>query len=356
MTKNVLLAMSGGVDSSIAGYLLKEQGYNIIGATLKTYSDKSNQFNLRKSERNIIDAKIIAQKLKIPHYVIDVETEFENKIIRYFTDNYLIGQTPNPCVVCNPLIKFKYLFELSEQFDCEYIATGHYVVKKLENGRYYLSKAMDDKKDQVFFLWNLPQNYLQKTIFPLGKYKKKEIFEIAHKLGYNVLTEKSESFGVCFLGKNNYHDFIENYIGKPNLETEKGNFINIDNQIIGEHSGKYKYTIGQKLNINNQTFYVILIDNESKNITIGEKEKLFKSQLEIENINLQKYCKIEELKEFEITNSYYNKPVKAKILSTTDKILIKTFEPVYAPAKGQSIVLYECNDLIGGGFIKDFYT
>jgi len=352
MADSVLLAMSGGVDSSISAYLLQQQGYEIIGVTFKTFTDKTSQTTIRKAEKSIIDAKIIAQKLNIPHFVENIEIDFKSTVIEYFTKSYLSAKTPNPCVICNPLIKWKYLYKLSEQLNCKYIATGHYVKKKFENGRYFLSEAKDVKKDQTFFLWNLSQNQLEKTIFPLAQYEKTNIKKIANELNFTLLNKKSESYGVCFLGKNNYYNFIENNIKSSEIEKSKGFFIDSNDNIITNHSGIYAYTIGQKIFIDNKIFYIISIDSFTKNIRIGEINELYKYQILIDKINLQKYKSIDEINEFEVAYSYYKDAVKAKFFKKGKSYIIEFESPILAPAIGQSVVLYQNNDLVGGCFIK----
>lgn len=353
MSEAVLLAMSGGIDSSIAVHLLQNSGFKVIGVTFKTFSNKQFQSEIRKSTKFITDAKIIAEKFKIPHYVINVEEEFELNVINYFTEGYLSGKTPNPCIVCNQVLKWKTLFDLSNKLNCKYIATGHYVCKKFENGRFFLSEAFDTKKDQTFFLWNLTQNYLEKTLFPLSQFEKSEIKKIAETLNLPFLTEKKESFGICFLDKNNYKDFIYNRLTQNQIENSKGFFVNSINEIIGEHKGIYQFTTGQKVKIKDETMFVLSIDNVKNTINLGEIDKLYKTKISIEKINLQKSSEISELKDFTVAYSYYFEPVKCRIQNFSDEIFLEFEKPIYAPTIGQSIVFYDDNDLIGGAFIKN---
>lgn len=354
--KKILLALSGGIDSSIAAYLLKKEGFNIIGITFKFHTDKKTQSTIRNSEQNIIDAKIIANRFDIQHFTINIENQFKETVINYFIDSYISGKTPNPCVICNPQIKFKYLYELSKEFDCEYIATGHYVKKKQENGRYFISKATDNKKDQMFFLWNLSQSILEKTIFPLGSYTKNEIYNIAKELSLDYLIKKDESFGVCFLKRTNYTNFIEKNCREEIFSKTKGNFIEkTSKKIIGIHSGIYKYTIGQKILIDNKTFYVLKINSKNNEIFIGKKEDQYFKNIVIAAINYQKQTQFHINENIKISTSYYFEPIEAKIINISEKKIEITAKKAFsAPAIGQSVVIYDNNDILAGGFIEKY--
>jgi len=352
MKKRILLAMSGGVDSSVTAYLLQQQGFEVVGITLRTFDKGKTYFEKKAAEQYIIDAKILADKFNITHFVVDVREDFKKTIINYFSDEYESGQTPNPCVVCNPLIKWKYLYELSEQYECENIATGHYVKINQINNRFFLTKAVDTTKDQTFFLWNLPQKYLSKTIFPLGNYQKSEIKTIANSIDCNYLNDKKESFSICFLGNQSYKSFLENYSeNKDNLQ-KKGSFIDKNNQIIGEHLGFYQYTIGQKVAINSETLYVINFNKSENNIVLGKSEDLYADKFIVTNINSMKYESIFECKNMKVVTLYRDLGTDCKIEKYADNYLLTLKSKIRIPAIGQSVSFYENNDLIGGAFIK----
>jgi len=352
MKKRVLLAMSGGVDSSVTAHLLQQQGFEVVGITLRTFDKGNTFFEKKAAEQYIVDAQILADKLDITHFVIDVREDFKNTIINYFSNKYTIGETPNPCVICNPLIKWKYLYQLSEEYDCQQIATGHYVKIASHNNRYFLTKAVDNTKDQTFFLWNLPQKYLSKTIFPLGNYHKSEIKQIAKTIDCNYLNNKKESFSVCFLGNQNYRDFLENY--SPNLLQFqlKGQFVSCKNEILGEHQGFYQYTIGQKVIINNQISYVLNFDILNNSITLGSSENLFSNQFIISEINKMKYENILDCKNIKVVTLYRDSGINCKIEKLDDNYLLTLDTKIRIPAVGQSIAFYQNEDLVGGGFIS----
>ncbi len=349
----VLLAMSGGVDSSMAAYLLKKQGFEIVGITFVTYVEK--QKNKKKYNLDYInDARQIAVNLGFKHYVVDIQDIFKNQIITNFVDEYLSGRTPNPCVVCNPSIKWKTLMEYADEFECKYVATGHYAVVKNENDRFYISEAIDDWKDQSYFLWKLPQEYLKKTIFPLGKYKKTEIKLLAKKLGFVNLIEKKESYNVCFIKDKDYRFFIKEFISKDDQRIEKGSFVNYRGEILGQHNGIHYYTIGQKKGLNiesSKTLYVVKIEASTNTVFLGQKEELSTTTVTLSDFNFQKYVKIPENIQIFAKIRYKEKATLCNLIIENEKIKVVFFNKIYGVASGQSVVFYQNNDLIGGGII-----
>ena len=352
MKKKILLAMSGGVDSSIAAYLLKQQGHEIIGITFITYDDNNSE--IKSNLAYINDAREIAAQFGINHYVIDIQEEFKDITVSYFIDEYIKGRTPNPCVVCNPKIKWKFLYEYAEEFGCDFYATGHYAKINYENNRYYISEGDDKWKDQSYFLWKLSQKYLKKTLFPLGDYNKKEIKELASKLGYTKLSQKKESYDVCFIKEGDYRDFLKENVKDFDKKIKPGNIINSEGKILGTHNGYPFYTIGQRKGLGIATghpMYVIEIRPETNTIVLGEKSELGKNKIKINNYHFQKYKNIPDNIEINTKIRYKQKAVKSKLFIKDNIIEIIFSETVFGVTPGQSAVFYEGEDLIGGGFI-----
>ncbi|MDF1547873.1 MAG: tRNA 2-thiouridine(34) synthase MnmA [Bacteroidales bacterium] len=344
----VLVALSGGVDSSMAAILLKEQGYDIIGVTLKVY----NNYNYRQSsiERGINDASILSKKLKIPYYVIDILQDFENEIISYFIREYSNGRTPNPCALCNYTIKWSKLIEIANEFDCQYVATGHYAKINNADNRYYLTEANDILKDQTYFLWRLNQDFLQRTLFPLGALTKKETKDFAFEQGFTQIAKKKESYNICFIPDGRYRDFLND-----RLVRRAGNIIFENGENAGVHNGIWNFTIGQNkgfTKINNQSLYVTRINSEENEIVIGEKDKLLNYYALITEINYMKYESISATDNFQAKINYKSPLVDCSFSNRNGDIYVHFDKPVVALAPGQSIVFYQRNDLVAGGVIS----
>ncbi len=342
----VLLGMSGGIDSSVAAILLKAQGYDVIGVTFV--------FN-RNNEQNIIsvnEAKNLAKKFHIKHFVVDLHEEFEQLVVQYFINEYTNGHTPFPCAVCNPLLKFKYLNKYSIIENCDYIATGHYVKTGLHNGKKYLFEGNDPEKDQTFFLWGLYPEIVDKLLFPLGELCKYDVRLLASKNGFSKLTSIKESFGICFIDGNNYRNFFKNRGIKSNI----GNFVDTSGNILGKHKGIINYTVGQRrgLGLNfNFPLFVSEIRVDSNEIVLAKYDDLYCSKLFIYN-----YYIIDN----ELINSGTQLTVKVRyrlqetlcslnILSDTDAVA-ELYKPEAMIAPGQTAVFYDGDRLVGGGFIK----
>jgi tRNA-uridine 2-sulfurtransferase len=350
-SKRVLLAMSGGVDSSVSAILLKEQGYEIIGITFRVYSSQNQRVN--PLEKSINDASILADILKIPYYIIDVQKEFEQKIISNFVSEYYSGQTPNPCALCNPEIKWKNLLDIANELDCIYIATGHYAISNKENDRYFITKGLDEIKDQSYFLWRLNQEQIKRTIFPLGHFNKVDIKKIARDRGLKILAEKRESYNICFIPEGGYRSFLSNY--SVDFEKERiGQFISESNEILGFHQGIENYTIGQKIILESRiddAYYVSRILPEENKILIEQKSRLMLKELIVNKLNLSKYDILPEDIKITAKLRYKDSAVGCNISIFGDLAKVSLDEPVFAICPGQSIVFYEGNDLIGGGVI-----
>ena len=356
--KKVLVAMSGGIDSSMAALLLKKAGYDLVGITMKTWDYESSKVTSKEtgccSLDSINDARIVAVKLGFPHYVLDIREEFTDKIINNFVEEYLAGRTPNPCVLCNTHIKWDVLLKRADMIGCDYIATGHYANIRFENGRYVLSRGRDANKDQTYVLWGLTQDVLARTIFPLSEYTKQEVREMAKKEGFDYLAKKSESYEICFIPDNDYRKFLNNRIPELPEKIGEGNFI-YHGQIVGRHKGYPYYTIGQRRGLEvalGHPVYVKEIIPENNEIILGDKEELAQQIIKVRNYNIIKYDRLPD--NFQaLVKIRYKDTGKMATLQVVDKdyIEIVFHEPVYAVAPGQSAVFYEGDDLVGGGFI-----
>lgn len=353
--KTVVLGMSGGVDSSVAAYLLKEQGYNVIGVTMQIWQN-DDVCNIQDDGgccglSAVEDARRVAEKLEIPFYVMNFREEFKNNVIDYFVDEYTKGLTPNPCIACNRFVKWESFLKKSISIGADYIATGHYAkIIELENGRYGLHKSVTAKKDQTYALYNLTQEHLKRTLMPAGDYTKEEIREIAQKIGLDV-ANKPDSQEICFIPDGDVVKFIEKSCDKIN---KKGNFIDKDGNILGEHQGIYRYTIGQRKGLGiafGKPMYIINIDAETLDITLGDNEDLFCDELKANKINFVSAESFEKDKFYDVKIRYSHKPAKAKIDIIDDVLHINFEEPQRAITKGQAVVVYDKDLILVGGTI-----
>lgn len=350
--------MSGGIDSSMAALLLLKQGYEVIGITMKTW-DYAGAGATKKetgccSLDSINDARILAVNMGFPHYILDIREEFGEYIIDNFVNEYLAGRTPNPCVLCNTHIKWEALLKRADQLGCTYIATGHYAQVRLENNRYVVSKGLDEWKDQSYVLWGLSQDSLKRTIFPLGHLKKSEIKQMAIDAGYKELAAKNESYDICFVPENNYRDFLKHKVPGLEAKVAGGNFVNEEGKVLGQHKGYPFYTIGQRKGLEialGEPMFVTRIIPESNTVVLGTKPELEKNTMVVRNFNLIKYESIPDNYEALVKIRYKDPGTMATIKQTEEELIILFHNPVSAIAPGQSAVIYEGNDLVGGGFI-----
>ncbi len=351
--QRVLVAMSGGIDSSIAATLLQEQGYEVIGITFITYEEEPiEQLNLSY----VNDAKIIAKALSIKHYVVDIQDNFKEKIVSYFVEEYERGRTPNPCVICNPTIKWNTLLEYADKLNCPLVATGHYAKISQKDGRFYISQGIDKWKDQSYFLHRLPQEYLKRTLFPLGDLTKDRIREIAAEKGFTQLVKKRESYDVCFVRTDDYRDFVTEYLKKKHIKPKEGNFVDEQGNILGRHRGTMFYTVGQRKGLGvamGYPVYVKEINPETNEIVLAPKENLAKQVLYADKVNLQKYATIPDGLEVITKIRYKDKGTPSNLYTEKDgRIRVEFLGPVYGVAPGQSAVFYEGEDVVGGGLIS----
>ncbi|MBE5821503.1 MAG: tRNA 2-thiouridine(34) synthase MnmA [Clostridiales bacterium] len=348
--EKALVGISGGVDSSVSALLLKNQGYEVIGATLLlTDNEESNR-------KMIEDSKKVCEELKIKHILIDCKKEFQKEVIENFIYEYINGRTPNPCIKCNKDIKIKYLFQKAEELGIEYIATGHYAQKEYyeTNNRYLLKMSNSEKKDQVYFLYNLTQQELKKIIFPLGGFKdKEEIREIAKQNGLGVAS-KSDSQDICFIPDGDYKNFLKNTYAIEYMK--QGNIVDINGKILGKHNGIINYTVGQRkglgLSMPNPVF-VLKLDKEKNEVIVGEEENLYSNELIAKECNFIMINKLEDEMKVKVKTRYASKLTDAIILPYNDKKVKVIFDkPQKSIAKGQSVVFYKDKYVVGGGIIE----
>ena len=355
----VLVAMSGGIDSSVAAVLLHEQGYEVIGMTMKTWDYASSGGTKKEtgccSLDSINDARHIAVSLGFPHYILDIREEFGDSVIDYFTNEYVEGRTPNPCVMCNTHIKWDALLKRADQLGCEFIATGHYAQIREENNRFIISKGVDALKDQSYVLWGVSQSSLARTILPLGHLTKAKIREMATERGFVDLVNKSESYEICFVPDNDYRGFLKRRIPELEEKVKGGNFIDTEGKIMGTHEGYPFYTVGQRKGLGKAFGYpafVTEIRKETNEVVIGKLEDLNRTGMYVGQLNLQKYDSIPSGGLETVTKVRYKDAGTAAFIEGLDgKIKVEFHEDVSGIAPGQAAVFYEGDDVVGGGWI-----
>lgn len=356
----VLVAMSGGIDSSLAAVLLHEQGYEVIGMTMKTWDYASSGGNKKEtgccSLDSINDARNIAVELGFPHYILDIRAEFGDYVIDHFTGEYLEGRTPNPCVLCNTHIKWDALLRRADNLGCEYIATGHYAKIRQENSRFIISKGKDETKDQSYVLWGVSQESLSRTLLPLGDLTKEEIRNMAREKGFFDLVNKSESYEICFVPDNDYRGFLKRRVEGLEESVKGGNFVLENGKVIGQHEGYPFYTIGQRKGLKVALGYPVFVTEirkETNEVVLGTEEYLKRNAMHVGKLTLQKYAFIPTEGLETLTKiRYKDKGERAHILQIDkDKIEVVFEDSVSAIAPGQAAVFYENDDVIGGGWI-----
>lgn len=358
--EKILLTMSGGIDSSVCGILLKEQGYDISAITYRTYDTISESCISKQtgccSIESMLEAKRFAEQLGISHQIVDFREKFKSTIIDNFIAEYTSGRTPNPCVNCNLAIKWGQVISIAKKLNCTKIATGHYAQVKYQNGRYFLSSGIDKTKDQTYFLWRLTQDDLAQTIFPIGSYTKNEIRKIANDRGFEKLSKKKESQEICFIPDNDYRRFLNDMAPEIIKKLGQGDFVLSNGKVVGKHNGYPFYTIGQRKGLNialGEPYYVIDINPTNNKITLGKRNELEVKQTTVRDINLMKYQAIPpEGLEVTVKIRYRTPPEKAIIYCKNDTITVNFENPVTAVTPGQSAVFYEEDDVVGGGIIQ----
>ncbi len=357
--QRVLLGMSGGVDSSVAGYLLREQGYEVIGVTMKVWPQDciSRAEDKCCGPQAIADARGVAHSLGIPHYVVDEADQFERLVIDYFSSEYQAGRTPNPCVMCNEKLKFGNLWSKAAALGCDYIATGHYAIIEHEADRAILRKGIDPLKDQSYFLFSLRQPQLRRALAPLGRMTKPQIREIAHALGLKV-ADKIDSQEICFVPGNDYKAFLRSHLDEN--EFHRGEIYDVDGNFIAEHDGIELFTIGQRKGLpggSPRPRYVVDLDPQTNRVIVGDADDLIADEFEIDGINWHRVAALdnpggENELECMVKIRYSHAGAGATVTPLeNNRARIRLHEPQRAVTPGQAAVIYDRDVVLGGGWI-----
>jgi tRNA-uridine 2-sulfurtransferase len=356
----VLMAMSGGIDSTVAALMLHKEGYEVVGITMKTW-DYATAGSSKKETGccnldSFNDARAAAVQHGFPHFILDIREEFGDFVIENFVEEYLAGRTPNPCVMCNTHIKWRALLKRADALGCDYIATGHYAqIHQHTNGRYFLRKGIDETKDQSYVLWGLQQDLLSRTLLPLGTYRKSAIRQMAHDFGYPELAKKSESYEICFVPDNDYRGFLKHKVPTLEEEVKGGMFVDKNGNILGTHKGYPFYTVGQRKGLDialGKPAFVTEIIPETNTIVLGEEDELQKSNMTVSGLNWIKYDGISNGTELLTKIRYKDKGALSSLHNNEGKIDVTFFGNVKGIAPGQSAVFYEGDDVVGGGIIQ----
>ena len=346
MKKRVAVGMSGGVDSSVAAYLLKEAGYDVVGVTMKVW--KKSDVSIQKEEN---DAGHIASLFGIPYYIVDFQKEFQQHVIEYFVREYAAGRTPNPCIACNRYVKWEALLHKALDIGVDYIATGHYArIEKLVNGRYAVRNSVAPKKDQTYMLYRLTQQQLSHTLMPLGEYTKQDVRRIAKDAGLFV-ADKPDSQEICFIEDNNYAKFVREYSG---MEFPAGNFVDRNGNVMGRHKGIIHYTVGQRRGLGlslAESAYVLEIRPKENEVVLGYGQEVFAKEAVAENINFMSREQIEDGMSVIAKIRYNHGGAPAKVYQEGDKLRCVFDKEQRAVTPGQALVLYDGEYILGGGTI-----
>lgn len=354
----VLVAMSGGIDSTVTAMLMHEAGYEVIGITMKTWDYATSGGTSKEtgccSLDSINDARQVSVDFGFHHFIVDIREEFGDYVIDDFVDEYIAGRTPNPCILCNTHIKWSALLKRADALDCEFIATGHYAKINYANDRYFVSRAQDLNKDQSYVLWGLSQECLKRSKFPLAAYTKPEIRQMAKDWGYDSLAAKAESYEICFVPDNDYRGFLKRRVKGLEERVKGGLFVDKDGNLLGEHDGYPFYTIGQRRGLGKafgSPKYVTEIRAEDNVVVLGDVDDLMKNSMFVRDINYMKYPKIETGMEVRAMVRYNDPGCMAELYPDSTGMRVDFMSNVRGIAPGQSAVFYEGDDVVAGARI-----
>ncbi|XJS09789.1 tRNA 2-thiouridine(34) synthase MnmA [Aerococcaceae bacterium WGS1372] len=358
----VVVGMSGGVDSSVAALLLKEQGYDVIGLFMKNWDD-TDEFGVCTATEDYKDVALVAEQIGIPYYSVNFEKQYWDRVFKYFLSEYRKGRTPNPDVMCNKEVKFKAFLDYAMDLGADYVAMGHYAqVKRDLDGTVHLLRGADDNKDQTYFLNQLSQEQLQRSLFPLGHLQKSEVREIAERAGL-ATAKKKDSTGICFIGERNFKEFLSNYL--PN---KPGKMVTLNGEVKGDHSGLMYYTIGQRQGLgiggggdSNEPWFVVGKDIETQTLYVGQgyhHENLYSDYLEASDLSFTSPLPMDKTFECTAKFRYRQKDIEVKVELDMegDRAVVHFKEPVRAITPGQAVVFYDGEECLGGGTIDAAYS
>lgn len=353
--KRVLVGMSGGIDSSATCIMLQEQGYEVVGVTMRTWDVPSHFSTPGQTQPDeVLEAQALARRLGIEHHVADVREEFRKVIVQYFIDEYMHGRTPNPCVMCNPLFKERILCEWADRTQCAWIATGHYCQLEDRNGYRYIITGDDPTKDQSYFLWKLPQEILRRMMFPLGGMTKTAVREYLAAKGFEAKARGGESMEICFIDKD-YREFLREHCPDIDEKIGAGWFVDSKGLKLGQHKGFAYYTIGQRKGLEialGKPAYVLKINPAKNTVMLGDADQLKATHMLVEDINVADMNELLTCSNLSVRIRYRSQPIPCQAIPLENqKLLVKFATEASAITPGQSAVFYDGNRVLGGGFI-----